>query len=141
MSTTEMAPPNTKGNATFEKRGYRPWTVDILESALDEDHTHRDYMADASSLHPALFDAIYTPLKDTEDNMPIVRIGGFLDLSALYTPSKANYFPPKATMHYNLEGQEEVTLLKERLHKIEQLLESERALRLLLEEKLSCYGA
>lgn len=139
MSTTEIAPPRTKGGVTFEKLGFRPWTVDILENTLEEEE-----LENTSPLGPMLLDTVQIPSPKVQNSTASILIGGFLDTAQLYTSPHTNSFAPKMRIHETgarMQAQEEFTILKERVAKLESILKTERALRTLLEEKLLCYRA
>lgn len=139
MSTTETTPLPTRENITFEKLGFRPWTVDILENTL-ENHPEEDYLDNTPPLRSIMPDAVFAPPTDSQNNTSTpILIGGFLNTAQLYASCSTNYTPK---VRFNETGmrmqeQEELTLLKERIKKLECILKSERALRTLLEEKLS----
>jgi hypothetical protein len=138
MSTTEMAPPDTKSSTTFEKLGFRPWTVDILENTLGEEYASDHYM-DEASLNPPLLDE-HIPQGEIPHDTPSILIGGFLDLAHLSMSPRSNQFSSRLNLHspgLRMQEQEELTILKERMHKLECALKAERALRILLEEKMS----
>lgn len=141
MSTAETMPPPTKGNTTFEKLGFRPWTVDILEHTL-EDHAHEEYLDNTPPLRPILSDTVHLSA-EIKDHISPILIGGFLDTAQLCSSPKIDYLSHKTRINetgMRMQSQEEVTILKERLQKLEGILKSERELRKLLEEKLLSYN-
>jgi hypothetical protein len=139
MSTAEVIG-LTKGNASFQKRDYRPWTVDILENTLEEEHStqlQEDYFDD-SPLKPLFGDI--TPAFSTAFEPPCpILIGGFLETTRLFPKQTTHYTPHALKVNYTgeqMHSQEELTLLKTQVQKLEQILKSERTLRTLLEEKI-----
>lgn len=130
----------TKENTNFQKRDYRPWTVDILESTLEEEHTihlQDDYFDD-SPLKPLFGDAASGFSTAFEPPCPIL-IGGFLEATRLFPKQTTLYTPHTLKINYTaaqMQSQEELTLLKTKVEQLEQLLISERTLRTLLEEKI-----
>jgi len=140
MSTTEVIG-LTKGNVGFQKRDYRPWTVDFLENTLEEEHSlqiQEDYFDD-SPLKPLFGDAHAGFSTAFEPPCPIL-IGGFLETTRLLPKQTTHYTPHTLKVNYTgaqMQAQEELTLLKTKIEQLEQILSSERALRTLLEEKIS----
>lgn len=138
MSTSEVNE-LTKENTNFQKRDYRPWTVDILETTLEEEHTihlQEDYFDD-SPLKPLFGEAASGFSTAFEPPCPIL-VGGFLETTRLF-PKQTLYTPHALKINYTgaqMQSQEELTLLKAKVEKLEQILSSERALRTLLEEKI-----
>ncbi len=139
MSTLEVTE-LTKEHASFEKRDYRPWTVDILETTLEAEHTihlQDDYFDD-SPLKPLFGDSASGFSTAFEPPSPIL-IGGFLEATRLF-PKQTTLYPSHALkINYTgaqMQSQEELILLKTKVEQLEQLLISERTLRTLLEEKI-----
>ena len=133
MSTTEFIT-LTKANTVFQKRGYRPWTVDILENKLDEDSLKEDCL-DQSPLRPLVLDSLHVP-------NTMIRIGSFLDTALLSITPSNNY--NAYNLHINhtgekIQAKEELTILQQRIQKLESMLTAERELRVLLEEKCLYY--
>ncbi len=139
MSTEEVIG-LTKGNASFQKRDYRPWTVDILETTLEEEHSvqlQEDYFDD-SPLNPLFGENVSGFSTAFEPPCPVL-VGGFLETTRLFPKQTALYTPHALKINYTgaqMQAQEELTLLKTKIEQLENILISERKLRSLLEEKI-----
>lgn len=142
MSTTEHTG-IAKKNAIFQKRDYRPWTVDVLEHTLDEDYISEDHL-DESPLRPWMLDAVQPlPAAQPIDPRPIL-IGSFLDTALLCVSRPQTFSPRPLSVNHTgaqMQAKEETTLLQQRIDQLELMLNTERELRMLLEEKISAYSS